>query len=299
MAFHTNPSSYCLYCFASPLSEDSRCPACGSRSLPSLRQVYWNRVPRYIRLEFLWKTVALLSFFIIFSLMRHGPVRPVGPGSGGGWLVVLPMCLSYGLWKTAEKWTQRNPYFRPSWLWGLSFACFGVVAATRSLYLSLLLILVAIGAAQAGQFGEKWKRRVVSKPIDPTQILKRAERTCVSRVTLAAHHLRQPGVRAMLTRKQRVLVKGSRGAGLRVQLEPLMSTWERRQLIMVWAIAVVVYTMGQAGDRALSFDATDQWIAGGALAATTLIGARARRRIRFVREYLAGQAASGREQDAA
>ncbi len=153
-------SGYCLYCFYSPLDSSHRCVACDQVSLPSMRREYWNLHPRLIRFEKLGKLLGLVALpGGVFALWIVSIIR--GGGSGGGWVCVMPLLVSVGIWKTAGKITRHDPYFRPSLIWGLTGIGLCAAFLPIDLRLSAAFFVIAVIVILLCVRAERWKLSLI------------------------------------------------------------------------------------------------------------------------------------------
>lgn len=158
---------YCLRCYARsegfPTS-DAVCEACGFRSPPSLRRVYWTREPWLVRLEARLKILGIIACVGIGFAVMIGSTGHAG--TGGGWVMAMPVALGVAYWQTCSKLTRHVHSFRAGIFWVLAFS-FGALlllamAQWLLAYVAILMIVVSGGGAR--RFAE-WKERRVARPL--------------------------------------------------------------------------------------------------------------------------------------
>ena len=143
---------YCLYCFNSLSDERGECSSCGGKSLPSDRRIYWNRSPKYIRIQ---KVIGLIS--TILAVIAAYTLIGAGSGPGGGWLVAIPIGFHIAVTQTARKLTMHLPYFSVKNFWLAFFVGVGLLLGYSESVFFLGLCLLSFPFLKLCKRAEKWK----------------------------------------------------------------------------------------------------------------------------------------------
>ncbi len=107
----------CLRC-REPIELDTasvfvECPACGFRNSRLDRQTYWTLEPRFVWAERIAKVLVMAGTLAAVVYMIH-TLRFRGRNGG---ILIAPLLLGMGLWLTASKFTQWEPYFSARIFW--------------------------------------------------------------------------------------------------------------------------------------------------------------------------------------